>query len=257
MICAGNTDVGMKRNVNQDSFILKSYSEKTCLCIVCDGMGGARGGCEASKIACDKFVSIIDDFVTPYIGNKTKKLQGSDIERAMLAADYQANTAVHDYALIHPTLKGMGTTLVACLIIRNSIFCVNVGDSRAYLMHGGKIKQITKDHSYVQHLFEIGELTEQEAENFPNKNIITRAVGTEQEVKADLVRHTVADGTYMLLCSDGLTNFVSDEGILDMVTKADEKHLDQVKLSLTVRKLIDSANTNGGGDNITAILVRF
>ena len=76
-------------------------------------------------------------------------------------------------------------------------------------------------------------------------------------MKADLVRHTVADGTYMLLCSDGLTNFVSDEGILDMVTKADEKHLDQVKLSLTVRKLIDSANTNGGGDNITAILVRF
>lgn len=257
MICAGNSDVGMKRSVNQDSFILKSYSEKTCLCIVCDGMGGARGGCEASKIASEKFVSIIDDFVTPYIGNKNKKLQGSEIERAMLDAAYQANTAVHDYSLIHPTLKGMGTTLVACLIIKNSIFCVNVGDSRAYLIENNTITQITKDHSYVQHLLEMGEITEQEAENFPNKNIITRAVGTESEVKADLIRKTVSEGAYLLLCSDGLTNFVSNEGILDMINKGDEKRLDQVKLSLTVRRLIDNANANGGADNITAILVRI
>ena len=86
MICSANTDVGMKRNVNQDTYILKTYSEKTCLCVVCDGMGGTRGGAEASKIAAEKFVSIIDDFISPYIGNKNKKLQGSDIKTVMLDA---------------------------------------------------------------------------------------------------------------------------------------------------------------------------
>ena len=257
MICSANTDVGMKRNVNQDSYILKSYSEKTCLCVVCDGMGGTRGGAEASRLASEKFVSIIDDFIAPYIGNKNKKLQGSDIKNIMLDAVEQANRTVHDYAQIHPTLRGMGTTLVATLIIQNTVFCVNVGDSRMYFMKGDKIKQITKDHSYVQYLLDMGQITEQEAEVFPNKNIITRAVGTESSVKPDFIRESASEGTYMLLCSDGLTNFVSDEGIRDIVISADRKNLDQVSLSLTVRRLIDCANENGGADNITALLVRF
>ncbi|MBE6624516.1 MAG: Stp1/IreP family PP2C-type Ser/Thr phosphatase [Ruminococcaceae bacterium] len=257
MICSANTDVGMKRNVNQDTYILKTYSEKTCLCVVCDGMGGTRGGAEASKIAAEKFVSIIDDFISPYIGNKNKKLQGSDIKTVMLDALDQANTAVHDHALMHPTLRGMGTTLVAALVIQNTVFCVNVGDSRMYFMKGDRIKQITKDHSYVQYLLDIGQITEQEAENFPNKNIITRAVGTESSVKGDFIREGASEGTYMLLCSDGLTNFVSDEGIRDIVVGSDKKNLDQISLSLTVRRLIDCANENGGADNITALLVRF
>ena len=257
MICAANTDVGMKRSVNQDAYILKSYSEKTCLCVVCDGMGGANGGNEASRLASEKFVSIIDDFITPYVGNKTKSLQGSDIKRALLDAVDQANTAVYEYARLHPTLKGMGTTLVAALIIKKTIFCVNVGDSRMYFMKGNTIKQMTKDHSYVQHLLDIGQITEQEAESFPQKNIITRAIGTESSVRADFIRENVTEGTYMLLCTDGLTNFVSDEGILDMVISEDRRNLDQVRLSLTVRKLIDCANQNGGADNITAVLVRL
>ena len=124
MICSAHTDVGMKRTVNQDSYILKTYSEKTCLCIVCDGMGGTRGGAEASKLASEKFVSIMDDFLSPYIGNKDKKISASDIKNAMLDAVEQANHTVNDYASIHPTLKGMGTTLVATLIIKNTIFCI-------------------------------------------------------------------------------------------------------------------------------------
>ncbi len=257
MICSAHTDVGMKRNVNQDSYILKTYSEKTCLCVVCDGMGGARGGAEASKLASEKFVSVIDDFISPYIGNKDKKISANEIKEAMLDAVDQANYAVNDYASLHPTLKGMGTTLVATLIIKNNIFCVNVGDSRMYFMNSEKIKQITKDHSYVQYLLDLGQITEQEAENFPNKNIITRAIGTESSVKADFLRESVAEGTYMLLCTDGLTNHVSDEGIRDIVISADTKSLDQIKLSLTARRLIDCANENGGADNITAVLVRI
>ncbi len=257
MICSAYTDVGMKRTNNQDSYILKTYSEKTCLCVVCDGMGGARGGSEASKLASEKFVSVIDDFVTPYIGNKDKKLSASDIKSAMLDAVDQANYAVNEYAKLHPSLKGMGTTLVATLIIKNTVFCVNVGDSRMYFMNDQKIKQVTKDHSYVQYLLDLGQISQSEADNFPNKNIITRAIGTENSVKADFIRENVADGTYLLLCSDGLTNHVSDEGIRDIVISADTKGLDQIKLSLTVRRLIDSANENGGSDNITALLVRI
>ena len=257
MICSAHTDVGMKRNVNQDSYILKTYSEKTCLCVVCDGMGGARGGSEASKLASEKFVSIMDDFISPYIGNKDKKISGGDIKNAMLDAVEQANYAVNEYSKIHPTLKGMGTTLVAALVIKNTVFCVNVGDSRMYFMNNDKIKQITKDHSYVQYLLDLGQLTPEEAESFPNKNIITRAVGTESSVSADFIRESVPEGTYMLLCSDGLTNHVSEEGMKDIVMSADSRQLDQIKLSLTVRRLVDTANENGGTDNITADLVRL
>lgn len=257
MICSANTDVGMKRSNNQDSYILKSYSEKTCLCVVCDGMGGAKGGSEASRLASEKFVSVIDDFISPYIGNKNKKLQGSEIKHALLSAVEQANTAVYEYAQLHPTLKGMGTTLVATLIIKDTVFCVNVGDSRMYFLKGDKIKQITKDHSYVQYLVDIGQITPEEALSFPSKNIITRAIGTESSVKPDFLRESVSEGTYILLCSDGLTNFVSEEGIHDIIMGDDRRSLDQIKLSITVRKLIDCANQNGGADNITAVLVRM
>jgi protein phosphatase len=106
-------------------------------------------------------------------------------------------------------------------------------------------------------LLDIGQITEQEAEVFPNKNIITRAVGTEGSDKGDFIREGVSEGTYMLLCSDGLYNFVSNEGIRDIVVGSDKKSLDQIELSLTVRRLIDCANENGGADNITALLVRF
>lgn len=257
MICSANTDIGMKRTVNQDSFIQKTYSEKTCLCIVCDGMGGARGGADASKIASEKFVSVMDDFLSAYVGKKGKVLHASDVKTAMLSAIEQANTAVYEQAQLHSALRGMGTTLVAALIIDHTVFCVNVGDSRMYFMKGNKIKQVTKDHSYVQYLLDMGQITEKEAETFPNKNVITRAVGTESTVKPDFIKENISDGAYILLCSDGLTNFASNEIIRETVIGDDRRDLDQIKLSLTVRKLIDIANQNGGADNITAVLVRI
>lgn len=257
MICSANSNIGMKRSVNQDSFVLKTYSEKTCLCVVCDGMGGARGGCEASKIASDKFASSIDEFIKPYIGRKDRLLHSTEIKEALYSATMAANEAVRSYAASHPSLKGMGTTLVAALIIDKTIFCVNVGDSRMYFAKGAKIKQITKDHSYVQYLIDMGELTEKEAESFPNKNVITRAIGTEEKVRPDIFKETVMEGTFVILCSDGLTNFVSDDGIREIVTYGETRRIDQIGLGLRVRKLIDTANKNGGADNITAIVVKL
>ncbi|MBQ8164006.1 MAG: Stp1/IreP family PP2C-type Ser/Thr phosphatase [Clostridia bacterium] len=257
MICSGNTDIGMKRESNQDTFVLKTYSEKTCLCVVCDGMGGAKGGKEASKIAAEKFVSVIDDFISPYIGRKDRNLHSNDIKDALIDAVDQANNAVYQYALDHSSMKGMGTTLVAALIINRTVFSVNVGDSRMYFMKGSKIKQVTKDHSYLQYLLDMGQISEKDASSFPNKNVITRAVGTESSVRADFVKENVSEGAYVMLCTDGLTNLVDNETIRGTVIDDQSKNLDQIKLSLKIRKLIDTANKNGGTDNITAVIVKL
>ena len=257
MICIGNTDVGMVRNSNQDTYILKKYSEKTCLCVVCDGMGGSNGGEVASKLAVQSFVSVIDEFITPYLGQSSKGFSVNDVKKAMKRALMKANDAVYNEARENPKLRGMGTTLVSALVIANTVFCLNVGDSRMYFMKGSKIKQITKDHSYVQHLLDLGRITKEDEQYALNKNIITRAVGTEITVDPDIYKSSVSDGTFILLCSDGLCNFVEDEAICDIVS-ADysSKRIDEIGLGIRARKLIDTANNNGGADNITVVLIK-
>jgi len=256
MICSANSDIGMKRNVNQDSYILKTLSDKAALCVVCDGMGGAKGGAEASKIASEAFANSMEEFLFPFIGKKDKNLHASDVRDNLILSVEKANDAVYSYARSHSSLKGMGTTLVAVLVIEHNVFCVNVGDSRMYLIKGSKIRQVTKDHSYVQYLIDIGQLTEKEAESFPSRNVITRAVGTEPDVTPECFRETVSEGTFVLLCSDGLTNFVKNDEIRSIIAK-DSKNLDQIALGVRVNKLIDTANKNGGADNITAAVIKI
>jgi len=256
MISSALTDIGMRRSSNQDTFIRKAFSEKTYLTVVCDGMGGVKGGKEASKIASEKFVSVIEKFLKDYIGVKDKVLHSREVREVMMEAVEKANTAVHQYSKIYSSLRGMGTTLVAALVIKNMVFCVNVGDSRMYFIKGNKIRQVTKDHSYVQYLVDHGKITQEEALSFPNKNIITKAVGTESHVEADFFKESVSDGTFVLLCSDGLTNFVSDEEIKNILIENDSDNIDEIQLSVAVKKLIDTANENGGADNITASVVR-
>ena len=247
----------MVRSSNQDNYIIRKYSEKTCLCVVCDGMGGARGGEEASRLASTTFAEVIDRFITPYIGQKDKGFSVNDVKKAMKRALMQANEAVYDASKAEPHLRGMGTTLVAALVIGNSVFCLNVGDSRMYFMKGAKIKQITKDHSYVQHLIDIGKITKDDAEYQLNKNIITRAVGTEITVDPDIYKSSVSDGTFVLLCSDGLCNYVDDETICDIVSNDSvSRAVDEIGLNIRARKLIDTANNNGGGDNITVAIIK-
>ena len=258
MIIASHTDVGMKRTDNQDYHITKKYSKKTSLCIVCDGMGGAKGGDEASKIAAKAFVSYMDDFLDLYIGNKRMTVTSDEIKRAMLAALDVANERVHKYAQGHIGKKGMGTTIVAALVIEKTVFILNVGDSRAYFLKGNKIKQITKDHSYVQHLIDLGQLTEEEALNSDKKNIITRAVGTEKAVDGDIYKETVTAGTFILLCTDGLTNYVMPDVMCDIVSNDyNASSIDEIGLTVRARKLVDKANDLGGSDNITVALMRI
>lgn len=257
MICTGNTDIGMVRNTNQDTYILTKFSEKTCLCVVCDGMGGASGGETASKLAAETFSEIVGDFIRPFVGKKDKGFSVNDVKKIMKRALMRANEAVYEMSKSTPSLRGMGTTLVAALVINNTVFCLNVGDSRMYFMKGPKIKQITKDHSYVQYLVDAGKIQKGGEEYLLNKNIITRAVGTEVTVDPDIFKSVVSDGTFILLCTDGLCNFVNDETICDIVSNDSvQKNVDEIGLNIRLRKLIDTANNNGGGDNITAVLIK-
>ena len=247
----------MVRDNNQDSFILRKYSDKTCLCVVCDGMGGAKGGEEASRLAADTFSQVIDDFILPFVGQKEKGFSVNDVKRAMKRALMMANEAVYTKARQEPRLKGMGTTVVAAIVIGNSVFCLNVGDSRMYFMKGAKIKQITKDHSYVQHLLDTGKITKDDPQYLMNKNIITRAVGTEITVDPDIYKTSVSDGTFILLCTDGLCNHVDDVSICDIVSNDPMvKTIDEICLDIKSKKLIEAAKADGGTDNITVALIK-
>ena len=258
MIISSLTDIGMKRKINQDFHITKKYSKKTCLCVVCDGMGGAKGGEQASKLAGKAFVNYMDQFLEEYVGNKEKQVTAPEIKKAMLGALELANYEVHRYSRSHLGMKGMGTTIVAALIIEKTIFALNVGDSRVYCMKGNRIKQITKDHSYVQYLIDVGQITEEEAKTSNHKNIITRAVGTEKKVEGDVYKETLTDGAFVLLCTDGLTNYVDDNSLCEIISNDyNARNIDEIGLNVRVRKLIDSANDLGGSDNITAVLIKL
>ena len=257
MICSGNTNIGMRRRVNQDAFKFHRYTERTSLYVVCDGMGGAKSGEVASKLAAETFVEVINQFIEP-IKRKNKPVGTSDIKRALAKAVDIANERVYTTAKKNEECNGMGTTLVAALVIDKNVFIINVGDSRLYKIKNNTIKQITKDHSWVQEMVDMGRITPEEAKNSTNKNIITRAVGTNSMVEGTIYQLKVEDGDFLLLCTDGLTGMVEDDVICNIVSN--DRHssrLDQVELDLRVRKLIDTANKNGGHDNITVVLVRI
>ena len=258
MICSACTDKGQKRSNNQDSYAVKKYTDKTYLAVVCDGMGGVKGGEEASQIACDAFIQAVDKCITPYLKNRQKQIGTSEIKRMLVKGIDLANEQVYLKAKQSSDRKGMGTTIVAALVIDRTAFCLNVGDSRLYLLKGSQIRQVTKDHSYVQYLIDMGQMTPEEAESSSHKNIITRAVGTEVSVEPDIYMERLDENSFMLLCTDGLTNMVDNATICDIVSSdKTSKQIGQIELDLKARRLIDTANENGGNDNITAVLLRI
>ncbi|MBQ2729137.1 MAG: Stp1/IreP family PP2C-type Ser/Thr phosphatase [Clostridia bacterium] len=262
MLCCGRTDVGRKRKVNQDTFFCEYYENGMMLCVVCDGMGGAVGGGIASSLACKSFVDTITDFAETFTPHE--KLSRTDeriIRKVMADAVECANRSILDRTEEDPKLTGMGTTLVATLVCGRTLFTVNIGDSRMYLLKDGVASQITKDHSYVQYLVDTGKMTMEEAKNSINRNIITRAVGTDTEVEGDIFLTRLpepAPGVIQdhvgLLCSDGLTNHVSPEEIAKVVKHACAVESDR-QLGPLADILIDMANEGGGTDNITAVLL--
>lgn len=229
------SDVGIRRKLNEDyaDFI---ESEEYKLYIVADGMGGHNAGEVASEMAVNK--------VKEYIQNNFSNKEGSKI---LEDAIKYANSKVYEYSTRRNNLKGMGTTLVIALVTQYGITIANIGDSGCFAINGDNIVKITKDHSLVQELIDSGSITEEEGRNHPQKNVITRALGTEGNVKVDIFN--LEKGVYdkFLLCTDGLTNELTNDEILNIVNKS-ENYID------ICDELILVAKKNGGRDNITVVL---
>ena len=228
----GLTDSGMVREQNQDSYDIVQMDDGALLCIVCDGMGGAKSGNVASRLACEVFVNEIQRIYRHGSGEEA-------VRQALLAAASLANTTVFEQSKLGPDFDGMGTTLVAAMVWPEYTLVANIGDSRAYHLNPEGIHRITTDHSVVEDMVRRGELTPQQARVHPRKNLITRAVGTESRVKCDLFRQNLAAGDYLLLCSDGLSNVV----------------VHGVERDSCCQRLITIANNAGAPDNVTTILV--
>jgi len=237
----GLTDPGCVRKQNQDAYRIEQLDHNTLLCVVCDGMGGAKSGNVASTLAVDVFAEEIASSWTPGMSSER-------IDQMLLGAVKLANFTVYDQAAQFEEFSGMGTTLVAALIQDDMATLVNVGDSRAYGINRSGIRLLTKDHSLVQLMVDRGDLTPEVAKSYPGKNLITRAVGTEPVVLCDLYHREVNKGDYLLLCSDGLSNVMDDQEILFEVVHG-------VNKDRCCQRLLSIAKNRGAPDNVTSILV--
>lgn len=237
----GLTDPGCVRPQNQDAYQVVQLDKNTLLCVVCDGMGGAKSGNVASNLALDVFVEEIRNTWTP--GMNQEKT-----DQMLKAAVKLANFTVFDQAMQFEEFNGMGTTLVAVLIQEQQVTVINVGDSRAYLVSRSGIRCLTKDHSLVQMMVDRGELTPERARTYPGKNYITRAIGTDNLVESDIFHLDVERGDSLLLCTDGLSNLMDDQEILFEVVHG-------VNKQYCCQRLLDIAKNRGAPDNVTSILV--
>ncbi len=237
----GLSETGKVRSQNQDAFRIEELDRNTVLAAVCDGMGGAKSGNIASKLAIDVFT---EEVLCSYKPSMTQE----QIEQLLQNAVKLANFTVYDQARQFADFAGMGTTLVAALITGKTATIVNVGDSRCYHITRSDIRRITVDHSLVQLMVDRGELTAEEARDYPGRNYITRAGGTEPTVESDLFAIRLDRGEALLLSSDGLHNEVDDQEILFEVVHG-------VNNDNCCRRLLDIADMRGSPDNVTCVLV--
>ncbi len=234
------TDVGLKRNNNQDFVYASNHRIGTLegLLIVADGMGGQAAGDLASRLCVETMVDTIEGCAE------------KGAVRVLAKSIRTANRAVTERAKSDPVLEGMGTTLVAAVPEKGSLYVANVGDSRLYIIDDDRIEQITHDHSLVEEMVRAGKLRRDQARNHPKKNIITRAIGEEGDPLIDFFDVALNQGDIVLLCSDGLTNMVEDEQIFRIVRGSES-------LEEAGRRLISAANNSGGNDNISVVLAKF
>ncbi|MDO4614362.1 MAG: Stp1/IreP family PP2C-type Ser/Thr phosphatase [Lachnospiraceae bacterium] len=232
------TDVGKKRKMNQDSIFAtdQPVGNLQNLYIVADGMGGHQAGDFASRYA----VHAVRD----YIASSTEVNPVKLIDEAI----QQANRDILEKAKSSEDLQGMGTTIVVTTVVGGYAYTANVGDSRGYL-YDGELKQITRDHSLVEEMVRLGEISEEDARNHPDKHIITRALGATSEVDVDFFDYEIPPEGTLLMCSDGLTNMVDNWDIGQIIGRASD-------LEEKARTLIETANDNGGKDNIAVLLVQ-
>ncbi len=239
MIVFGQTDIGSVRAENQDTFRCGKLPQGAVYGVVCDGMGGAAGGSVASRLTAELMEERI---VTGYREGMTPVSCEHLLESAVAAA----NALVYDESMANPKLRGMGTTVAAVIVLEDTAVVAHVGDSRVYLVEK-TLTQLTRDHSIVQEMIEKGQLTPEEAEHHPRKNLITRAIGVDSRVLCDLQTVEIPAESGLLLCSDGLTNMVTAADIASILL--------QIKSEQAPNALIKAANLAGGTDNITAVWV--
>ncbi len=238
----GATDRGLVRPTNQDSFAVEKRGEQTLCAVICDGVGGENAGDVASSLA----VSVITERVRRGLRGRMSSASMKNLLESSITA---ANDAVYGSASENPAYRDMGTTAVAACVSGGDTVVANVGDSRAYFYADGKITQVTHDHSVVRSLVDSGQITETEARNHPKKNSITRAVGASRKIDIDFYFLAPIAGDRLLLCSDGLTDFVENSQIESIISNTPEEKI--------VDSLISAAKAGGGGDNITAVLLIY
>ena len=242
----GLTDKGKVRKDNQDSFIIEKCDAKDCLVVaLCDGMGGAKAGGLASQLSNKAFVSYIYAKLTSRVN------RALDFQKILKDACAEANGVAYEYSQFDEEYNGMGTTIVGGVVKSNGNgYIINVGDSRAYHISRRLdcITQITRDHSLVEDLVEYGAITKEQAKTHPQRNVITRALGSEAQVDADYFEFTLQGGDFLLLCSDGLSNIVSDDEILEYSREYPEPEL-------LCRSLMSKALNRGARDNVTVLAV--
>lgn len=235
------TDKGIVRRQNQDAYFAYSNDEKQfALLIVCDGMGGAKAGNVASELATETFMNTVESGYSDGCSH-------DEIVTLLKEALRSANDAVYEKSLTSDDFSGMGTTLVAALLTKDDAIVLNVGDSRAYSILGKEITQITKDHSFVEDLIDRGDISREEAQHHPNKNLITRALGTSPEIACDIFHVEIHDGDYLLLCTDGLTNLLEDYEILYEINNSQN-------IEECCEKLLQITIARGAPDNVTIVL---
>lgn len=239
----GLTDVGNVRSQNQDAFRIVELGKDALLAVVCDGMGGAKSGNVASRLASEVFSEEVKR-------SFSADLMPDEAEQMLRAAAKLANISVFEQSQLSEDYAGMGTTLVAALTYPRATLVLNIGDSRAYLINADGVQCITRDHSVVEMMVQRGELTPEQAKTHPSKNLITRAVGTEETVFSDVFRVETEPEDCILLCSDGLSNQMADQEILFEVVHG-------ARRDDCCRRLLEIAKNRGAPDNVTSVLIEL
>lgn len=253
----GKSDIGNVRKVNEDAFGIKEIAENALLAVVCDGMGGLDLGDVASKLALESFIEIVERLCEPHIKKGKLSLSEKDVDLIFFNAVTIANNRVINKQEEVEISEGMGTTLVAALIqdCGKKISWANIGDSRIYTVDSRDVLQVSKDHSYIQYMIDLGKMTLEESKKSKKKNLITRAIGIDVTCEPDIDTFPLGaqeiPDTKILLCSDGFSNSVSEEECssiaLDPTLEVEEK----------VDRLVELAKKNNGSDNITLIMIEL
>ncbi|MEC1263540.1 protein-serine/threonine phosphatase PrpC [Bacillus subtilis] len=243
MLTALKTDTGKIRQHNEDDAGIFKGKDEFVLAVVADGMGGHLAGDVASKMA-------VKAMGEKWNEAETIPTAPSDCEKWLIEQILSVNSKIYDHAQAHDECQGMGTTIVCALFTGKTVSVAHIGDSRCYLLQDGDFVQVTEDHSLVNELVRTGEISREDAEHHPRKNVLTKALGTDQSVSIDTRSFDIEPGDKLLLCSDGLTNKVEGTELKDIL-QSDSAPQEKVNL------LVDKANQNGGEDNITAVLLEL